>query len=381
MSICLIATLAALATTGEGLRAQSQSLVKAYEEFRDQFGINRPGTDALSYDARVALFEQRREFVRKHNSMPGRSWTAAVNQFADYTDEEFQSLLGHRPDRRSRAAEPGSSLLEMMPAEEIAQSVDWSQTLQQSRSAKNQGGCGSCWAVAAAGAIEMHAEKVLGSATEVSYEELVDCVENKRECGGKGGCAGATAELAFDYIQHRGIAAKSDYKGYQSGGKEGQCKTPSHGAVLKSTGFTRLPTNKLQPLLHALSTQGPVVISADASGWSAYSSGVFDGCGKDAVVNHAILAVGYGTDDSLKKDYWLIRNSWGPTWGEGGYVRLLRANDDKYCGVDRSPLDGVGCKGGPATLPVCGMCGMLSDSSFPVGLTMTANNQTSSPSI
>merc|ERR1712129_575737 len=125
----------------------------------------------------------------------------------------------------------------------------------------------------------------------------------------------------------------------------------------------------LQPMLEALATHGPVVVSADAGPWGSYSSGVFDSCKKDAVINHAILAMGYGTDSGLGKDYWLIRNSWGPQWGEGGYIRLLRHSEEgAFCGPDKKPLDGVGCKGGPATLPVCGMCGILSDSAYPTGV-------------
>merc|ERR1719330_1239086 len=320
----------------------------------------------------MSLFERRSEEVKAHNSL-NRGWVKAVNKFADFTDEEFHGMLGHRLSQRGRsegAAPPAYASSFLMLGDRLAETVDYRSTLNASLQVKDQGGCGSCWAVAVAGAMETHTEHHhKGPVPPVSFEQLVDCVENPDECGGKGGCTGATAELAMDYVSKHPLAAKSDYKGYQTGSGEGECKTPEN-PVISIEGFVRLSENKLQPLLEALATQGPVVVSADAGPWGAYSSGVFDSCDKDATINHAILAMGYGNDATLNADYWLIRNSWGADWGEGGFIRLLRHSGDDYCGTDRKPLDGVGSKGGPATLPVCGMCGVLSDSAYPTGVAL-----------
>jgi len=374
-SRAVAAVLAAMATISDASRTNLQSM-QAYEEFRRKFGVERTHADSESYMARVLLFEKRREEVHAHNAKPGKIWVAEVNQFADYTRDEFQAMLGHRPLGRTSSSEPKvSSFLQMKPSAPLAASVDWSVKLNNSKvaDAKSQGGCGSCWAVASAGALETHAAKLGGSSIpEVSYEQLVDCTPNPEECGGQGGCNGATAELAFQYVQEHGLVAKADYKGYQSGG-DGTCHQPSSTPILTTSGFVRLPVNKLQPLMEALATQGPAVVSADASFWSAYSKGVFNDCEKDAVINHAILCMGYGKDAELDKSYWLIRNSWGSRWGERGYIRLLRhTEEDAYCGTDNRPLEGVGCKGGLATLPVCGMCGILSDSAHPTGVKLAS---------
>jgi len=77
--------------------------------------------------------------------------------------------------------------------------------------------------------------------------------------------------------------------------------------------------------LHAVATVGPVTVSVDASTWHNYESGVFNGCSySDNIdLNHAVVLVGYGTDETLG-DYWLVRNSWGTGFGENGYIRLAR---------------------------------------------------------
>jgi len=285
-----------------------------------------------------------------------------VNKFADYTDEELHAMLGHvRGAHSIHGPTVASSFLEIgasgewhSPEKHIKAHIDWRETLSSANFFRDQGACGSCWAVAATGALEMQAELEQGNTTRLAYQQLVDCVPNPKHCGGTGGCNGATAELAFEYVQHHGLSEDKSY--------EGDCKKAHPVASVR--GWRRLPTNEAQPLLAAVS-EGPVVLSVDGSRWFAYARGIFDGCHKDAVVNHAVLAIGYGKEGGSK--YWLIRNSWGKHWGEAGHIRLHRHNiHEEYCGIDRKPKDGVGCDGGPKELPVCGMCGMLSDSSHPV---------------
>ena len=141
--------------------------------------------------------------------------------------------------------------------------------------------------------------------------------------------------------------------------------------------YVQLPANNYTALMHAVATVGPISISVDASPWMFYSGGIFDGMGLPPLgsngkghcgttIDHAVQLVGYGTDGG--KDYWLVRNSWGATWGEDGYIRIQRYGEGREpCGEDTSPGDGTGCAGGPSKVKVCGLCGIMSYSSYPTG--------------
>jgi len=224
--------------------------------------------------------------------------------------------------------------------------------------------------------LEAHREIYGKVVTRFSAQELVNCVPNPRECGGQGGCRGATVELGMAYVQQAGIRSDDEIPYL---GRDQSCKpfsmlqTNSFLGVNRGTGggasigllnWRTLPENKEEPLARALVEKGPVAVSVAANTWSEYSSGVFDNCDKDAIINHAVTLYGYGK--AGKDKYWTIKNSWGPTWGENGYIRLLRHDSEEaYCGTDNKPEDGTGCKGGPPTVPVCGSCGILYDSVVP----------------
>jgi len=373
LPLVVAACLAPTKRFSEAVRLSEGDAHEVYQAFRNELGQRRE-KDHLSYMDRLALFTDNIEAIEHHNSREA-SWKATVNRFADYTRGEFMALLGHRRNANLDMGAGRQSPVSFLEVRQkaIAATVDWRQKLNFTRRlVHNQGECGSCWAVAAVGALEMHAEMAHGMQRQLSYEQLVDCTPNPQHCGGDGGCKGATSQLALKYAKDHGLNFAEEYKGYESGG-DGTCRDSGKPAI-QIDGFHALPTNQLQPLLDAVANVGPVAMSVDASSWSFYSSGVFDGCDKDATVNHAVLLVGFGTDpaQNKNKDYWLIRNSWGDGWGENGYIRLLRHGSDQgdagWCGTDHDPKQGNACDGGPATVPVCGMCGCLQDSSYPVGL-------------
>ena len=224
--------------------------------------------------------------------------------------------------------------------------------------------CGSCWAFATAAVLESHISlQNSGKTVIISPQELVDCVDNSKKCGGTGGCQGATQELGFDYIKNRGISLLKDYPYFA---KEGKCKGDNVKKIATIGDFIKLPENDYNALIQTVANVGPVAVSVAADEWSFYDSGIFNGsCGTE--VNHVVALEGYGTDEN-GNNYWLVRNSWSESWGEKGYIRIYREKSakDVVCGIDSNPNIGNGCEGGPSQITVCGLCGILSDSAYPI---------------
>jgi len=234
--------------------------------------------------------------------------------------------------------------------------IDWAE-MGATTAVKNQGHCGSCWAFAGTEALESDVFLETGQLLTLAPQAYVDCVENPQHCGGTGGCSGATCDLLFEHAVVSGACFETDYP-YTA--NETTCKNFTQRATIKS--WVDVTSNNETALMEAVLMQ-PITISVAASDWSTYFGGVFgySECGFD--INHAVLLVGFGTDPD-HGPYWKAQNSWGPDWGENGFIRLQRSSD---CGIDTKPLDGTACPGGPPQVTVCGTCGMLYDSVYPIG--------------
>lgn len=107
--------------------------------------------------------------------------------------------------------------------------------------------------------------------------------------------------------------------------------------------------------------------------WRTYGGGIFSGgCTEDdCVLDHVVVAYGYRKGVGAASGYWLIRNSWGTSWGEQGYIRLTRGFD-KTTFVDKTPADGVACTPLPKNQSVSGESGVLFDMSYPTGVRKAA---------
>mmetsp|Transcript_565 Transcript_565/g.1135 ORF Transcript_565/g.1135 Transcript_565/m.1135 type:complete len:416 (-) Transcript_565:61-1308(-) len=360
--------------------------------------------DSEEFSQRLYIFSRNMAEVDAHNDRPERQWTAAINEFADRTETELAQLRGWRGGalpsslraQQQRPSRAGSTFLKQSAKATVLPRdfSNWTR-LKSLQSIRDQGGCGSCWAVAGITVLDAHWEiySAADNQRAFSVQELVSCVRNPHHCGGTGGCAGATVELAYDYAINQGLATQDEDPYLQ---ENGQCKKKlQSGKILFSEtaekgvsdsidiakpgvhfakespatavgmrAWERLPENTYEPLMRAVYERGPVAISVAASPWSWYSKGVFDKCPKDAVIDHAVTLIGFGED--LGHKYWLVQNSWGQGWGEDGRIRIVRHDsDDQHCGVDRQPEVGTGCEGGPAQVKVCGMCGILYDTVVP----------------
>jgi len=394
-----------------------------FTAFIEQYGRSYiKGTQ--EFEERQALFDTRASAVQSHNDRSDRLWTAAINHLSDWNDGELKTLRGWKGRRYASATNGGEkhSLLEANKTMDLPEDHSWSK-LRATKMQWDQGPCGSCWAVATVSVLQAHSEIYRPDTDrQFAVQELVNCVENPDHCGGEGGCRGATVEMAMDYIMHNGLSTPKqtpyraeDGKCRAKAGKSSltQSKVGEHvllqigtkamerftavevfeetsKGIIKGTGkelgavgvrygekfgsaaqgfgmfgWERLAENAYEPLLRAVAERGPVAISASASGWFSYSKGIFNSCEKDVVVDHAVTLIGYGKSSEAK--YWTIKNSWGPTWGEGGFIRVLRQEDagTAQCGTDTKPEVGTGCDGGPSSVKVCGMCGILYDSVVP----------------
>merc|ERR1719440_1596514 len=374
MLSCMVLA-AALLLRGEAsvLRSiQNKSSLASYtfEQFVSDFGRYYV-SGSSEYETRAGHFASslRRVLrINKKNDKEGRAWLAGIHPFMDWSESERRALNGYKSFRTSGASSVLYLQVDVDGAVDsnvtgVSTSASW-----EGVAMREQGMCGSCWAISAAEAVEAR----LPEKNRLAAQALIDCVPNPKHCGGKGGCEGATGELAYTFMKEHGIPLEHDYA-YTA--ETGQCPmTPLIGDFpapkrAKVSGWTSLPSNKAEPLLQALYSKGPVVVAVDADAWFEYKSGIFDGCKKDAHIGHAVLAKGYGGQGDAQ--YWHIQNSWGAEWGEHGQIRLKRqesAEEEKYCGVDTKPQDGVGCDGGPAKVTTCGMCGILYDAIYPEGV-------------
>jgi len=203
---------------------------------------------------------------------------------------------------------------------------------------KNQGQCGSCWAFSAVGAIEGAYFLKTGELVSFSEQQLVDCDTGKN--GTDLGCNGGLMDNAFAFEENeKGLCTESDYPyvADQQTCADKACKNVEGSEI---SGFKDVKPRSHKEMMKALAIQPiSIAIEADQLAFQFYQDGVFSSdCGTD--LDHGVLAVGYGTDEG-EGDYYLVKNSWGDLWGDGGYIKLARDTsqneDDGKCGILLSP--------------------------------------------
>ena len=276
------------------------------------------------YSLRFGIFMANSRLVEDHNRKS--TFKVGLNKFAAMTPAEYKALLGRRPVVK-RATKPASELKDDPPA-----SIDW-RTSGVVNAVKDQGQCGSCWAFGTIQACESAYAIKNKKLFSLSEQNLVDCATG--ECQG---CNGGLESAALDYIlleQGGFLMAEEDYP-YKA--VEGTCKFDGKKAIDCVESYRRGKAGDEEYLKTLVGTVGVADVAIDASHWSfqLYTGGIYDepSC-ISTMLDHAVGCVGYGSENGV--DYWIIRNSWGPNWGEDGYIRMVR-NKHNQCGVASDAL-------------------------------------------
>ncbi|KAL4204681.1 hypothetical protein AMTRI_Chr01g133200 [Amborella trichopoda] len=262
---------------------------------------------------RLEIFKENIRFIDSVNR-ENRPYSLSANKFADLTYEEFKAMyLGLNANARAdRVAE---ATLFRYENGSVPSAVDW-RLKGAVTPVKDQGQCGCCWAFSAVAAIEGITKLKTGNLLSLSEQELVDCDIDDDDQG----CSGGTMDNAFQFIEHHGLTTEKKYP-YQAA--DGTCNSNAlayHVATIK--GYKDVPANNEKALQQAVAQQ-PVSVGIEASAaFQFYSGGVFTGdCGTN--LNHGVTAVGYGKEGD-GTNYWLVKNSWGQSWGEEGYIKMQR---------------------------------------------------------
>ncbi|KAF8377587.1 hypothetical protein HHK36_030969 [Tetracentron sinense] len=266
-------------------------------------------------ERRFEIFKDNLRFIDEHNT-ENRTYKIGLNRFADLTNEEYRSMyLGAKTDAKRKFSKPKSDRYAFRSGDDLPESVDW-RTKGAVAPVKDQGNCGSCWAFSTIAAVEGINKIVTDDLISLSEQELVDCDTSYNE-----GCNGGLMDYAFEFIiNNGGIDTEEDYP-YQA--NDGTCDQYRKNArVVTIDGYEDVPPNDEKALQKAVVNQ-PVSVAIEAGGraFQLYQSGVFTGiCG--TALDHGVAAVGYGTESDV--DYWIVKNSWGSSWGENGYIRMER---------------------------------------------------------
>ncbi|MFH1145098.1 MAG: C1 family peptidase, partial [Candidatus Eisenbacteria bacterium] len=254
------------------------------------------------------------EQLRATIQRQGKTWTAGYTDISDLDPRQFQALLGARPPKEELLAEtavPGAPSLAASPESagetDLPARWDW-RTRGAITPARAQGQCGSCWAFAAAAALEALAQIYAHRTLDVSEQHALDCNADNS------GCAGGWMTAAYRLWRDHGALAEAQVP--YTGEDDRPCETEGTTPIARVIEWSSV-SSALEDLKRMLLV-GPLAVTMHVyPDFQHYREGVYEHEGDDPI-NHAVLLVGW--DDTLGA--WIIKNSWGPGWGDAGFAHV-----------------------------------------------------------
>lgn len=324
-----------LRTAEEGLSSEGCPHMKLFQAWTNTHGKVYETEEHLK--ERMHVFVENHKRIEEHNNQePKPSYLLGHNEFSDMTQDEFARRfnLGEYSNaefNKLAAQERFSANKKVMNARHLVQDrpdeVNWV-ALGGVTPVKNQGACGSCWAFSTTGALEGAKFVKTGELVALSEQNLLDCDHKDL------GCSGGLMDNAFKFDEKSGGLCSEDDYPYEA--KQGAVCNPTNcedvpGTIVST--FYDVPVGDSNALEAAITMQPiSVAIQANQFAFQFYKTGVLtdESCGSRGNIDHGVLAAGYGIDPETNEPFWLVKNSWGETWGENGYIRMSRNSDNEW---------------------------------------------------
>jgi len=295
-----------------------------WDAFKQKYDRHYP---PIEDEFRHLIFLENKSKIRERNELYELgllSFQMGINQFGDLTTAEFNTLMNGFHQHVSSNCKNNKRASKR--PNDVPDSIDW-RDYGYVTEVKDQGECGSCYSFSATGSLEGQHFAQTGELISLSEQQLVDC----SVAYGNYGCQAGLMDNAFAYIID--IGGIDTEESYEYIGFAGPCRFNSTNIGANCTGFVDLPCGDETTLKETVGTIGPVSVAVDSSqiSFQFYTSGVYyePYCSSN-MLNHGMLVVGYGSED--ESDYWIVKNSWGKSWGDEGYIKMAR-NQGNNCGI------------------------------------------------
>jgi C1A family cysteine protease len=327
-----------LTASSEVLRSPIASLLEdveislAFNDFIRDFDKSYANDADMQY--RKGIFAKNYRKIKELNEEHTMA-TFEVNSFADLTDEEFeeQYLDPAGASEKCTVAQERAFRNPTVPADPNSDlDINWVAKGKVSP-VKNQGSCGSCWTFATMTVIETIYAIRENQMLQFAEQQIVDCCKKQvsAECQISDGCRGGLISEGFQYAINKGVMLETHYP-YKARDEVCTYESKKDNIVFKPHGFVDIKEADVKEMENVLQTRTIAVgLAASSAAFRYYRSGVLEKSCPETPLNHGVAIVGAGTEGGVP--YWLVRNSWDKTWGDGGYIKIARSLKDYPTGV------------------------------------------------